>query len=144
MRKIKFRAWNKEIKKMWLVECLNWLTYGVDKIQLTCVDIPFGFDGTRGIPNELEWNISAFELMQFTGLLDKQGKEIYEGDIVHEKLHSHSPYIVKWEDSSAGFSPFNKELYNCDCCGSYYVCNNECEVIGNIYEDPKLLEEVNP
>lgn len=82
--------------------------------------------------------------MQFTGLLDKQGVEIYEGDIVLLKenvLRSDG----KWDDGiySIGFQDgcfVSVQM----CFNEYLSCfNNDCEVIGNIYENPELLGENN-
>jgi uncharacterized phage protein (TIGR01671 family) len=83
-------------------------------------------------------NKTRFELMQFTGLKDKNGKEIYEGDIVTAKLyqindgychdvHFHNgTFRIRW-------SMFRlDELFE----NSY---NSEVEVIGNIYENPDLI-----
>lgn len=76
-------------------------------------------------------------IMQYTGLKDKNGVEIYEGDII-----AHGEYIIKpgavvqWDNLSAAWSvgpdwPFN-EFYECGV--------SDCEVIGNIHENPKLLK----
>jgi uncharacterized phage protein (TIGR01671 family) len=69
--------------------------------------------------------------LQYTGLKDKKGKEIYEGDIVRRY---HLQGDVAWHESRACFivhDGFNEPLYH-DILG--------IEVIGNIYENPNLLE----
>lgn len=74
-------------------------------------------------------------IMQFTGLLDKQGKEIYEGDIVKNQFDKISE--VKFETEEVG---------SCGCCyetfrgsGFIYRESGDVEIIGNIYENPELL-----
>lgn len=85
---------------------------------------------------------------QYTGLTDKNGKKIFEGDIVDgsetwwascDPAWRSSPVIpVKWDCDICGFDPFAD--YDCDC--GVYIYGNEVEVIGNIYDNPELLEEV--
>jgi uncharacterized phage protein (TIGR01671 family) len=102
-REIKFRAWNSQQNLM--VEDANWL---VDK------------------------KIDAAILMQLTGLKDKNGKEIYEGDIV--KLEDIICPIT-WEDG--GF-----QMITIKSQGKSYAVQDRLkyfEVIGNIYENPNLL-----
>jgi len=81
---------------------------------------------------------SQFPLMQYTGLKDKNGKEIYEGDILHVFLMDSPPekHQVIWDKERAGFKLQDRiaERYG------FYASNLKCEVIGNIYENPELLE----
>jgi uncharacterized phage protein (TIGR01671 family) len=89
---------------------------------------------------------STVTLMQFTGLLDKNGREIYEGDIVELKTY-YDPGVKK---RRVGVVKFGKH-YDADHYrqhfGFYVDFNNKddiidgYEVIGNLYENPKLLEE---
>lgn len=77
---------------------------------------------------------------EYTGLKDKNGKEIYEGDII--KFYD-SKYEVFFKEERGGFSPFANDG-GCGCCCDIDSCNNDdCEVIGNIYNNPELLEKEN-
>lgn len=66
-------------------------------------------------------------LMQYTGLEDKNGKEIYEGDILY--VPGFGNHELKYEDG----------LYVCEVRGVNQAMAEQCEVIGNIYENPELL-----
>ena len=121
-----FRAWTEEGKAMY---------YGV---------YPFK-DGTLLLSyDEIAFDevpASDFILMQSTGLKDKNGKEIYEGDIVRFSLTDGFNYVTN-EDGVVTYK-----------LGAFYVVNdlaeylisdintNEVEVIGNIYENPESLGE---
>lgn len=78
-------------------------------------------------------------VMQFTGLKDKNNKEIFEGDIL--KTSTDKPMIVGWSDKFASFV-LNRDGW----VFSHWFgesCNPEdCEVIGNKYENPELLQNV--
>lgn len=82
---------------------------------------------------------------QFTGLLDKNGKEIYEGDIVVLNAWPWSKVLgkiklkfVEWS-SQTGFAPFNEFCENPEIMG-YPPAGDWCEIIGNLYEDPDLIK----
>lgn len=75
-----------------------------------------------------------YELLQSTGLKDINGKEIYEGDIVKNKINE------------VGYIEWSKCRFNfCDSVGRFYLfsigARKPFEILGNIYEDPHLIEE---
>ena len=85
--------------------------------------------------------INGIALMQYTGLKDKNGVEIYEGDVVmyHDPGGWYGPkrdcnHTVEYVDGR--FEPF----YDAGVDGATYTYPRECEVIGNIYENPGLVK----
>lgn len=109
MREIKFRAWDKACDVMLIPEDPNrWVMHGN------------GCSAIDGV-----WATVDLELMQYTGLKDKNGVEIYEGDILG-RAHQ----VVYFDDGK--FCMMGGEEWG--------WIDTSLEVIGNIYENPELLE----
>ncbi len=124
-RTIKFRAWDKESKYM---QYFNSHKTGILYYQEE-FEVSSGWD-SMDRPTFNKTTKNQHILMQYTGLKDKNGKEIYEGDIVRCFSTKRCPHTVIWD----GFGWDLEGLY------AGYRWGGE-EVIGNIYESPELLEE---
>lgn len=150
MREIKFRAWDKELKKMAHIVSLE---YGVDckllkascAYQLTEMEV-YGNDSDEPSDVEIRYRrIDFLELMQFTGLHDKNGKEIFEGDILKWTNHTKCCNVATWDClcevvwESCGF--YRRDILDGTLYGWANIKNEQVEVIGNIYEHPELLKE---
>lgn len=124
MREIKFRAWDSKVKQpMWTHEA----TLSLLLLQGRTLN------GTAS--EGAEEHLERFKIMQNTGLQDKNGKEIYEGDVI---LFDKEPFQVVW--CRCGFQA--KRL-NCDITNLRDMASraeSRFEVIGNIYENQDLLE----
>lgn len=81
--------------------------------------------------------------MQYIGLKDRNRSKIYEGDIVRRELLNKYYKITKWNEKKACFDPFADDFYWEDYDSSFSNrgwSSENIEVIGNIYENPELIE----
>ena len=111
MREIKFRAWDTHWRKM---------DFGrVDLLLRTKDDS---------------------KVMQYTGLKDKNGVEIFEGDVCKYKNSSPSCpdtiFAISWDNKQTRFC----ETYSTYIGDGSFLCSDKLEIIGNIYQNPELLK----
>jgi len=143
-REIKFRAWDTELQKMCDVVRID-LAKPYNDI---CYELEYEDNG-KYPKNTYSVIEDKCHIMQYTGLKDKNGKEIYEGDILDSKTDAqiYVNYNTEWgyyeaidtqekevqEDDDLKFMHVNYGLLsNCLQDGEY-------EIIGNIYENPELI-----
>lgn len=119
-REIKFRAWT-----------------GTKIVYRFAIEAISGFQKDAGIAAEItNGEISEYHsdwiLMQYTGLKDKNGREIYEGDIIRALAYGKPfSYVLEWQQEG--------ELNGYPITGFIYNSLNDADVIGNIYENPELI-----
>jgi len=119
MREIKFRAWNKRTKEMnaaWLFQSMKFDADG--KLKIVCPDA----------------KNKEIILMQYTGLKDKNSKEIYEGDIIKSTLNETKIGIMEFKKGRFQISFKNRSMLFC------HENRRSLEVLGNIYENSELLK----
>ena len=118
-RVIKFRAWNEELKKF-----VCWYQQGLSMV---------GDTGEIYLSGSMNVT-SRFGIQQFTGLQDKRGVDIYEGDILSEPAspvggpdggYLYKNKVIEWEGAGSGYALFAPHAAS--------------KVIGNIYENPELI-----
>ena len=139
-REIKFRVWDSTRNKIWYIGSTN----GFENYTFA-LDFMKGWQVIRckRVYASSEW--SGDILMQFTGLRDRNGKEIYEGDIVkwsnriysvdlHNQTERYRCGVFAVEFQNGGFgNKCGEEFY-------HFFCYQNREVIGNIFENPELLK----
>ena len=134
-REIKFRAWD-SLKNRWYEPTFEGYRGIIEEIMLS----PRGRLTMRTMTELIDESMfpNRFEIMQYTGLNDKNGREIYEGDVLDIGLRNQDgkPVIapVSYETYAAGYVLDNGGN------GIWQRLTEDCEVIGNIFEDKQLLD----
>lgn len=121
-RVIKFRAWDKLEKNMVNVCGIVWSNGKINDLNI----------GGKGCGVSYHDDADNFEPMQFTGLLDRNKREIYEGDIYHFG-YKNDLRVMKWDE----VSDFDEEYCG---YGHTQITMGKAEVVGNIHENPELLK----
>lgn len=132
----KLRAWVKNRKRMVFSDDILAIDYENKEIvtQQVC------FESGLAVERDIYCNdFYEIELMQSTGLVDKEGTEVFEGDILHHQIQTEYTFIVKYDkDNARWYGDGLSRTYRIDLMKhfmQYY------KIIGNIYENPELLEE---
>lgn len=119
----RFRAWDKEFKEMVQVDAL---VFDEQIIKATYKN-----------GNVVKEDLKNYILMQSTGLTDKNGKEIFEGDVVKmaKNVYSESTCYEVIRHRGGAYRLDSKQ-YGCEL----WLRHTDCEIAGNIYKNPELLE----
>ena len=124
----KFRVWMKSLK--WMCDVTN--------ISLDSKFVDICQQGDTERYTEMSVEFDEITLMQSTGLFDRNGKEIFEGDIVKMSKDVYSePTYYEVVRHYGGAYRLESKQHGCEL----WLRHTDCEVVGNIYANPELLEE---
>lgn len=134
MRELKFRAW---VKRSLYPDNMYWfnITWGNFYDGDGWIGmLPIGETDKK---KRIQVDPGDIELMQYTGLKDKNGKEIYEGDIL--RYDNFRDWLISWHEAGFYLQNFFRGMGDAD----YFILTHDLaitrEIIGNIYENPELL-----
>ncbi len=129
MRETKFRAWDKGNKRIVEVEDISW-AYDSKSRFISAIKV---YEDVEDFCEMYTLNIGDFELLQFTGLKDRKGNEIYEGDILE---YAGRNVEVIFEKATASFRVKTSYLIS----QISKMMKAQLKVIGNIYENRNSLD----
>ena len=125
---LKFRAWHNELGRMMSIKNIWFQDSRLEELELNDAVMN---DYITAYPDEIE-------LMQSTGLCTKEGTEVFEGDILHHQIQTEYTFIVKYDkDKGRWYGDGLSRTYRIDITKEFL---QYYKVIGNIYENPELLE----
>ena len=132
-RPIKFRVWDKKYKRFWReIEPFHFILNNSDKH--TTYESIDDF-------NEIVINLERFEIQQFTGLKDKNGREVYEGDIIQNSIDHPILFEIIYHKQHAAFKQrlINKDFPRIQPSSLEFMNIMRVFVVGNVFENPELL-----
>lgn len=118
MRELKFKVWDKVKQNIYKLQAISFDTQGLT---------PFAIS----LPGRSWEPVGKFELLQWTGLLDANGIEVYEGDFI--KITANL-YQVTWNETTAGFVLLDLEDSSHQSISDVALGN----VVGNIFQNPEI------
>lgn len=123
----RYRAWDKDFKTMYEADDIMYIDFEEKQI---CVKTLFFERASR-------YDFNDIVLMQSTGLKDKNGKGIFEGDVVKvaKNIYSEPTYYEVVRHRGGAYRLESKQ-HGCEL----WLRHTDCEIAGNIYENPELLE----
>ena len=131
----KYRAWIKEEKRMFFSDDILAIDYENEEIVTQQVYFENGLPDDRFI---YCYKTDEIELMQSTDMVDRNGNIIFEGDIVKmaKDVYSEPTYYEVVRHRGGAYRLESKQ-HGCEL----WLRHTDCEVVGNIYENPELLED---
>jgi len=140
-RETKFRAWHKLLNEMFWFDVMwgNVYNAGSGYIGMLPIGEQRKYTHFAGTDNRIPLDPDDCELMQYTGLLDKNGKEGYHKDICTDGTNL---YLIEWIATDAKFVLFQASegiLINDNVRRMRFL--DEMEIIGDVYENPELVEQ---
>ena len=144
MREIKFRAWDK-VNAVMVPFTDDFIS---EEYSSICFSPPQGhpWSGIGNLPGSYGNNLAdgepisrQYELMQYTGLKDRNDREVYSDDIV--KCTAGCPHVMEWRQEVPSTGLGGMPGFYLSGLNEGYVWTGKEEVIGNIYENPELLNK---